>query len=69
MLDGLLYDTRSFFMKIFLQAYAGVAKLADALDSGSSGRKVMQVQVLSRAHYYFEISLESSFWSSFFLGK
>ncbi len=29
--------------------FARVAKLADALDSGSSGRKVVQVRVLSRA--------------------
>ena len=26
--------------------YAGVAELADALDSGSNGRKAVQVQVL-----------------------
>ena len=30
---------------------ARVAKLADALDSGSSGRKVVQVQILSRAPF------------------
>ena len=29
--------------------YAGVAELADALDSGSNGRKAVQVQVLSPA--------------------
>ena len=29
--------------------HAEVAELADALDSGSSGRKVVQVQILSRA--------------------
>ncbi len=31
------------------QAHADVAELADALDSGSSGRKVVEVQVLSSA--------------------
>ena len=31
------------------QRYAGVAELADALDSGSNGRKAVQVQVLSPA--------------------
>lgn len=30
---------------------AGVAELADALDSGSSGRKAVQVQVLSPAPF------------------
>ena len=30
-------------------SYADVAELADALDSGSSGRKAVQVQVLSSA--------------------
>ncbi len=30
--------------------HADVAELADALDSGSSDRKVMQVQVLSSAY-------------------
>ena len=29
--------------------YARMVKLADTLDSGSSGRKVVQVQVLFRA--------------------
>ena len=28
------------------ERYAGVAELADALDSGSNGRKAVQVQVL-----------------------
>ena len=32
-------------------AYAGVAELADALDSGSSDRKVVEVQLLSSALY------------------
>ncbi len=31
------------------QCYAVVAELADALDSGSSARKGMEVQVLSTA--------------------
>ena len=30
-------------------SFADVAELADALDSGSSGRKVVEVQVLSSA--------------------
>ncbi len=34
---------------------ARVAKLADALDSGSSGRKVVQVRVLSRARKFERI--------------
>ena len=32
--------------------YAGMAELADALDSGSNGRKAVQVQVLLPAPYY-----------------
>ena len=31
--------------------YAGMAELADALDSGSNGRKAVQVQVLLPAPY------------------
>ena len=30
----------------FFSGYAGMAELADALDSGSSGRKAVQVQIL-----------------------
>lgn len=41
---------------------AGVAELADALDSGSSGRKAVQVQVLSPAPFFlpggFSVSCE-----------
>ena len=32
--------------------YAGMAELADALDSGSNGRKAVQVQVLLPAPYW-----------------
>jgi hypothetical protein len=35
--------------EIFFKSVARVAELADALDSGSSDRKAVQVQVLSRA--------------------
>ena len=31
---------------VLRRTYAGVAELADALDSGSNGRKAVQVQVL-----------------------
>ena len=34
---------------MYVRVYAAVAKLADALDSGSSARKGMEVQVLSAA--------------------
>ncbi len=34
------------FLALFQTKYAGMAELADALDSGSNGRKAMQVQVL-----------------------
>ena len=34
---------------MYVRVYAVVAKLADALDSGSSARKGMEVQVLSTA--------------------
>ncbi len=33
-------------VKIKGKIYAGMAELADALDSGSNGRKAVQVQVL-----------------------
>ena len=32
--------------QIYPTKYAGMAELADALDSGSNGRKAVQVQVL-----------------------
>ena len=35
----------------FFEIHASVVKLADALDSGSSGSDPMQVQVLSLAPY------------------
>ena len=35
--------------------YADVAELADALDSGSSNRKVVEVQVLSSAPNMFSL--------------
>jgi hypothetical protein len=37
----------------FLLHLAQVAELADALDSGSSGRKVVEVRVLSWAPFVF----------------
>ena len=47
-MNFLLTFRRSFDI-IFLLIFAGVAELADALDSGSSGCKAVQVQVLSPA--------------------
>jgi hypothetical protein len=41
------------------RTHAGVAELADALDLGSSGRKVVEVQVLSPALYIFNIKQAS----------
>ena len=44
---------------------AQVAELADALDSGSSGRKVVEVRVLSRAPITSSILLPRVFGFSF----
>lgn len=44
-------NIRSLGNSALLQLCAGVAELADALDSGSSGRKAVQVQVLSPAPF------------------
>ena len=41
--------TKNTFNAIITKSPAGVAELADALDSGSNGRKAVQVQVLSPA--------------------
>lgn len=37
------------YADVFFEIHASVVKLADALDSGSSGSDPMQVQVLSLA--------------------
>ena len=47
-MDDLIIDKFSIFSYNNL-CYAVVAELADALDSGSSARKGMEVQVLSAA--------------------
>ena len=41
--------------------YAGMAELADALDSGSNGRKAVQVQVLLPAPNENPFSFEDGF--------
>ena len=48
--------------------YAGMAELADALDSGSNGRKAVQVQVLLPAPYW-NASIDTILAFLFFLSK
>ena len=52
-------------MNVHRRIYAGVAELADALDSGSNGRKAVQVQVLLSAPFFKTLRVDSwrvDFW-------